>query len=345
MDASSPRPDTPVLPRDLPAELPRELLHRLQRRSDARGFAMLAANWALVVAAFALVLAWPGVASVLVALVVLGGRQLGLGILMHECAHRSMFRTPSINEFVGQWLCAAPMGADLAVYRAYHMTHHVQTGTDADPDLANYAGYPVTRASMARKAVRDLAGVTGAKALVTLAVLYAQDDPRALRTGYAYRRPAAASPDPVRPSFVHRAGRLLWNARRIAIVQAAGFSVLWALGHPLAYVLWPAAWLTTYMLFARIRNAAEHGALPGTATTDVWANTRTVSANWLERLTVAPNHVNHHLEHHLAPTVPAWRLPELHRWLAAHGALPPASVASGYLAVLRSLTGTPRRAA
>jgi fatty acid desaturase len=121
--------------------------------------------------------------------------------------------------------------------------------------------------------------------------------------------------------------------------------VLGALGHPLAWLLWPAAWLTTYMLFARIRNAAEHGALPGTTTTDVWSNTRTVAANWLERLTVAPNRVNFHLEHHLAPTVPCYRLPELHRWLEASGMLARASVATGYVDVVRALTRVPRAVA
>jgi fatty acid desaturase len=321
--------------------LPREQLQLLQRKSAWRAGSMLAVNWGLVAASFALVAWRPGVPSVLAAMLVLGGRQLGLGILMHECAHRSLFPSQKVNDWVGRWLCAAPMFADLEVYRAYHMTHHVKTGTDADPDLQNYAGYPVSRSSMLRKVGRDLAGLTGLKALATLAVLYSYEDPRALKFGYAYRKTAA---DAVQEPATEAAAQprrhlrhLLWNVRRMLLVHGLALAALWAAGMPLLYLLWPASWLTSYMLFSRIRNAAEHGALPGTMSTDPWTNTRTVTARWWERLTVAPNYVNFHFEHHLAPTVPSYNLPALHHWLDSQGILARAQVAHGYPQVIRAL--------
>ena len=51
---------------------------------------------------------------------------------------------------------------------------------------------------------------------------------------------------------------------------------------------------------------------------------------------------NHHLEHHLYPAVPQWRLPALHRWLVAQGhydALPDASVIDSRLSVYRYALG------
>ena len=317
--------------------VPREQMVRLQRRSAWRAGWMLLVNWGLIVACFALVIWRPGVPSVLAAMFVIGGRQLGLGILMHECAHRSFMPSARINEWVGQWLCAAPVHADLAVYRGYHMTHHIKTGTTDDPDLPNYAGYPVTPASFARKLLRDGVGITGVRAFATLAVLYAYPDPRQLRFGYAYRKQSsdteAAAEEPGRRRLVH----LLWNTRRVLLVHGLAIAGLWALGHPLAYLLWPASWMTSYMLFSRIRNAAEHGALPGTMGTDVWCNTRSVRARWWERLTVAPNFVNFHLEHHLAPTVPSYNLPALHRWLHAQKVMQRATLAHGYGEVIGSL--------
>ena len=151
--------------------LTKDELQQFQRRSNWQGLRMLMVNWGLIAGSFAIVMAWPGVTSVALALVVLGGRHLGIGILMHECAHRSLTESRTLNEWIGQWLCAAPAFADLGVYRAYHMTHHVKTGTPEDPDLPNYAGYPVGRASMARKFMRDLLGLTGLKAAATLAFL------------------------------------------------------------------------------------------------------------------------------------------------------------------------------
>ena len=314
--------------------LPREDLQRFLQKSDLKAWRILAFNWALIAACFALVMWQPSWPAVLAAMLVLGGRQLGLAILMHECAHRSFLRSPTQGDWVGMWLCGAPMGVDLAIYRGYHMVHHVKTGTASDPDLGNYANYPVRPVSLLRKFGRDLMGRSGLRALLSLLVLYGQPAGKGqVVQGYSYQPGEAIGPARL------SARALLWNLRRIGVANGLMFAACWALGHPLAYLLWPASWLTSYMLYSRIRNAAEHGALPGTMSEDMWANTRTVEARWWERLTVAPNYVNFHFEHHLAPTVPAYQLPRLHRWLVEQGAFERATMERGYGQVLRRLVG------
>jgi fatty acid desaturase len=332
---------------DIRQHLSQEQFHAVQQKSNAQAAAMLLGNWGLIIASFGLVIAFPTMWAYAIAAIVLGGRHLGLGIMMHECAHRALTPSRAANEWIGQWLCAAPVFADMEVYRAYHMTHHVKTGTADDPDLANYSGYPVSTASLLRKFARDLLGLTGLKTLGVLIVLYAYPDPRKLKSGYSYRKDTVNTPasketqaalDTGRPRFWN----FLRNARRILLVQAIGFSVLWALGHPLVYLLWPATWMTVYMLFTRIRNAAEHGGLAGTMSTDPWANTRSVYARWWERLTVAPNYVNFHREHHLLPTVPSYKLPQLHRLLKEKGVIAQhGAPTQGYGAVLRELVKRP----
>ena len=64
-------------------------------------------------------------------------------------------------------------------------------------------------------------------------------------------------------------------------------------------------------------------------------NTRTTLASPLERLLVAPNYVNYHLEHHLVMTVPHYHLPRMHRMLRERGVLDGACVERGYGPVLR----------
>lgn len=44
-----------------------------------------------------------------------------------------------------------------------------------------------------------------------------------------------------------------------------------------------------------------------------------VTANWLERLVLCPNHVNYHVEHHLLASVPSHRLPAFHKLLLEKG--------------------------
>ena len=66
-------------------------IDELLERDDRRSWLSLAANWGLIAAAFALVAWAPNALTIVVALMVIGGRQLGLAVLMHEAAHRTLF--------------------------------------------------------------------------------------------------------------------------------------------------------------------------------------------------------------------------------------------------------------
>jgi fatty acid desaturase len=59
-------------------------------------------------------------------------------------------------------------------------------------------------------------------------------------------------------------------------------------------------------------------------------------ARWWERLLIAPNRVNYHLEHHLMMTVPHYKLPRFHTLLRERGVLDRACVTTGYFGVLRN---------
>ena len=316
--------------------IPRENLKPFLEKRTLSALRMLAFNWGLIAFSFALVIWMPGWYTIIIAMIILGGRQLGLGILTHECAHRSSVKSATAGEWIGTWLCGAPVFVDLEIYRHYHMTHHVKTGTSGDPDLANYAHYPVSKSSLLRKFARDLSGLSGLRTMLALAFLYGRKKPARSGAGYSYKiSPKAKSQNSVGQHI--SLTRLVWNLRRILIANGLILAVFFVLHHPLAYLLWPASWLTSYMLFSRIRNAAEHGALPGTSTNEMWGNTRTVHAAWWERLTVAPNYVNYHFEHHLAPTVPAYNLAAMHDWLVQQGAYQRATLEPGYAQIIRRM--------
>jgi fatty acid desaturase len=283
----------------------------LHRTNALRSWLSFAVNWSLVAAAFALVAWAPSVATVVVALFVIGARQLGCAILMHEAAHRSLFRSRALNDWAGNWLAAYPVWLDVAPYRSYHLQHHKHTWTALDPDLSLAQPFPVTPRSFARKLWRDLSGQTGWK--------------RAVAT---YKRDLGKSRGKVKRD---RSG---WLALRgVVLTNGVLLGVLAALGRPELYLLWVAAWLTTFSLVMRIRSIAEHAMIDDPA--DPLGNTRTTLASWWERLLLAPNRVNYHLEHHLMMAVPHYNLPRMHRLLAARGVLKDACIARGYLDVIR----------
>src|ERR1700677_2977452 len=136
---------------------------RLTSRSSLRGMWLVVHAWGTIAAAIALVALWPNPLTWLIAVMVVGTRQLGLAILMHEAAHGGLHANKTVNEWVGQWLCAVPVGADLASYRSYHLQHHKFTQQPEDPDLSLSAPFPITKESYTRKAIRDLTGQTFVK--------------------------------------------------------------------------------------------------------------------------------------------------------------------------------------
>jgi fatty acid desaturase len=131
------------------------------RRSDLRGAWLVLCQWGLVIGIFALVAAWTNPVTLLVGIILLGGRQLGFGILQHECGHRILFRTQALNQFVGDWVVSPPGYSNMAAYMRGHLQHHRLAGTDQDPDLPNYRDYPITRERLRRKLKRDITGQTG----------------------------------------------------------------------------------------------------------------------------------------------------------------------------------------
>ncbi len=286
----------------------REELDELLTMNDLRSWGSIALNWALIFASFALVAAWPNPLTILVALVVIGARQLGFAVIMHEASHRSLFHSRAVNDWVGNWLAAYPVWSDWRPYRPYHLSHHARTGSDQDPDIGLVRPFPITPASLRRKVWRDLSGRTGLK----------------FARGAWSRTFARYGTDP--------------GARRatqgVVITNLVLLGILAAFGRPELYLLWVVAWLTTNTLVTRIRAIAEHALTPDSSHT--LGNTRTTLASWWERLFLAPNRVNYHLEHHLLMTVPHYNLPRMHEMLRERGVLKDACVTRGYAAVLRN---------
>jgi fatty acid desaturase len=275
--------------------------------SSWRGLALVTHAWgsiALIIAATVWIghwLAWP------IAIALIGGRQLGLAILMHDGAHGLLHPNRRINNFAGQWLCGAAVGSDLHAYRAYHLTHHRFTQQAEDPDLSLSAPFPTTRASLWRKIVRDLSGQTAVKQRLALVRV-------------------AIAGGPARTTLARFLG-----VNTVLLVLSL---ILWGW---MPFLLWLAALATTFQLALRIRNIAEH-ACTATGPGDPFSHARTTLAGPIERALVAPYWVSYHIEHHLFMGVPCYNLPTAHRLLIAKGHAPRMQIAPGYGAVLREVT-------
>ncbi|MFW5642088.1 MAG: fatty acid desaturase [Roseicyclus sp.] len=261
--------------------VPAETRRRLTATEDAAGLRHLAGHLGLIGA----LMAWIGAGLPLweLALWPLGIALAFLFTLQHECTHRTPFRTPWLNEALG-YLTGLILLQPFLRFRAFHMAHHRFTNLPGkDPELS--APKPATRAEIAWHLV-----ATG----------YWRDKLHVLRTD-AFGNPEA-------PWLSDRARPAIRREARACLAVYAGLalaSFLW-LG-PLLLWLWLLPLALGFPVL-RLYLLAEHARCAEVA--DMFENTRTT-------LTGAPVrflawNMPYHTEHHVWPTVPFHRLPDLH---------------------------------
>lgn len=288
-------------------------------RSDVWGGWLILHCWGVIALALAVFAAWPNPLTFFLAVIIIGSRQLGLAILMHEAAHAALFKTKALNEFVGEWLCGRPILADMFEYRSYHLKHHRYTQTENDPDLKLSAPFPTTKASMQRKLIRDITGQTGFRQ-------------RSQQIMFAFKMAGEVEGEISSQDLAQAfAGSVLGRA---LIANVVIFASMWTFG---AWWWWLAFWalplLTWFQLVLRVRNIAEHGVVE--KCDDPLRNVRTTKAGPLMRLILAPYYVNYHLEHHLVMHVPCHRLPKLHAMMLERGHGARMQIGQSYWQVMR----------
>jgi fatty acid desaturase len=205
--------------------------------------------------------------------------------LMHETAHRLLFRNRTLNDFVGRWLIGYPAFTNTDAYRRVHMAHHREEFGPNEPDIALYANYPISAASWRRKLVRDAQGRTGLRLL--------RDQLRGARSEVAVVRQTLFK---------------ILAVQAVLIVGAIVAGYWWV--YPLFWLL---PYLTVWRVINRLRSVAEHGGLM--ASDDRRIATHSVKQHWSARFFLVPFNIGFHLAHHVDAGVPFRNLPKYHQML------------------------------
>jgi fatty acid desaturase len=280
----------------IPERLPPAKIKDLSRLQPARAVATTFGKWALIAASIALCTSfWHPVLYVL-AVMVIGSCQHALLILGHDASH---YRTLSVrwqNDLFANLFMMWPTFASVEGFRRFHSTHHQYTNLsndgnrhiwythDAAGELAPDWQFPKTRLGLAWLLLRRAAFFTGLfwilRGVVGSTIIPSPGWMRAARLGF-YASLAAA--------FTY------FNAW-------FGFLLYWIV-----------PFCTWHIAVQYIRLICEHSAVESDQ--DEYAITRTTIPTWPESIFILPCNVGYHLEHHWYPSVPFYRLPQLHQAL------------------------------
>lgn len=300
--------------REIPRLLSKEEIRDLSRIDSVKFTAAAFLEYGLIAAAVWISVTWWNPVIYVLAVIVIGSRINGLGGLMHDAAHYRGYTNRALNDFVGE-LLALPTSASMAGYRNSHFAHHRELNSENDPDWQRNVGlkefeFPVPRTSVVMYFVQYLSGLKIASAL---GGFHKNKETRDI------------------PAAVARA-RLVFLVGLLAASIAFGF---WKL----LLLYWIVPLMTVFLAIRYLRNVAEHYAVEHE---NVLNESRTVMAPIWELWLIAPWGLNYHLEHHLFPGVPCFRLGELHRLLMMREPYPQiAHITHGYFnGLLRDCAST-----
>jgi len=289
-----------------------ETLRALSTVSPWRGVVAVCLQWLIIIAAAIVCEAYWHPLLYALTIAVIGARQHGLAVLIHEGAHHRLTPARRLNDWIGEALCAWPLLVTLHRYRGHHLQHHRWLHTQRDPDLQ-------------RKQTPEWQFPQPPLRFLTRLIFYGFGL-GILRTLHATQTMRETTPLP----------REMRLARLVLYIGGAG--ALTALGSWQLFLLyWVVPLLTWLQLILQVRSIAEHFAIPENP--EGFGPTRTTLPTLPDRLFIAPQSVGYHLEHHAFPSVPAYNLARLHGVLmASPDYRRHAHITRGYLGVLREAT-------
>ena len=269
--------------------------------------AAIARNLGLYVLALAsvpLLARWSNWAP-LAAIPLVGLAYYRLTLIMHDCIHATLLRSPRANRILGMAL-GALSGIEFGAFSRLHWQHHRVVGQPEDPQGSDYlVGWAVTPAALVGHLLRPLAGWNLFKLRQVFAALE-RNDPQS--STWRWTAPAMVVGAQFAVAAIVSDWLRFWWLAPLPIASAATFG----------------------LFFAGLRGFAEHVAMPGVDPAGFARSHRPTIAG---RLFLYDLNFNFHREHHLHPTVPSCRLPDLHRRLAAAGEV--GALAPGMLATVR----------
>ncbi|MFH9674813.1 fatty acid desaturase family protein [Streptomyces sp. NPDC017405] len=238
------------------------------------------------------------------ALVLIGARQRGLSTILHDCAHGVGIANRTWQMAMGTVFTAYPIFQQHYAYKVSHVyTHHPRLGSpDLDPDLRFFIEQGAYRRAGNGAYVRRVVvmPLLGSQTWGYLRYLV-RNRYRVLK-GEGKAQAAAANPVQRRKQRLDRIGFWAFWAAVVGLAWYGG----WLVG---LVLFWFLPYLTSFQILGWYIELSEHTPLVRDSRVDLYMTRNRKSRLW-ERLLTGIHNDHFHLEHHLDPRTPFYRLPE-----------------------------------
>lgn len=274
---------------------PNGSFEQLRILSSWQGLTPCLFSWIAIFVSITAAEQWPSVYPL--AILVIANRIFALFLLSHEAVHVLLTPHRALNDFVGRYLCAFPIGVSFQQWRSKHLLHHRFLGSGLDLDLPIYSELFRTWPSFLRL-------FFSGKVSLILLIYFTPLDHILNRFGFKIPYLSALANLTENDRQVIGFGKndflgyFLFHSVVAACIVSQGaawsFFLYWIIPHLFVQFYFP------------IWSHLQHGAIFNDPQFD--RRSRSISSPlWLMPF-IMPVNVRFHLEHHLYPFIPHYRL-------------------------------------
>ncbi|TXI26098.1 MAG: fatty acid desaturase [Nitrosomonas sp.] len=280
-----------------------------------RFIAELILNWIVIAFIISIGVYFSNLFVTVVCILLMGTRQMVLGLLLHEQVHRLGLR----NKY-GDWIVNLLVAYPIVVttvedYAKVHLMHHKYFFTKQDPDFVRKSGdewtFPMSIGAMVAIVLRDLSGIN------TIKLIRGKTAPKNADE-FQRKNPS--------PSWLRW---VFYSIIAVILTIAEGWTVF--------LIYWILPLLTSTQLCIRWIAVSEHQYnIENANSRDV---TPLIFLKWWQKILMPDLNFSMHIYHHEHPGVSFSNLPKVHAIYQREGLVDESSIFRGQGAYLRYLLG------
>lgn len=273
--------------------------------------------WATIAVTIAIAAYCHNILATVAAIIIIGGRQSALGLMMHEQAHYLGLKSRWGDTIVNVLVCYPLLFVNVLGYARIHLTHHRYFFGDKDPDIHRKSGhdwaFPMTRGRLAWLFTRN---VLGLNLVQTIIGKNSKDNlPKYKRLGPNYG----------------------WT--QVLFMAAIAVALTLAHGWGLFLIYWLIPLMTTLQAFVLLGALCEHVYCKSAS---LESSTAIIMPTWWEKAIFPDFNFFYHVYHHYFPGVAFANLPQIHAIYVREGLVREDRVFRGIYRYLDFLTSQPQ---